>query len=144
MIFVTVGTTEFNTLIKKADALKNEDLVIQYADGEYQPKNYPAFNFSDEISHYYKNAEIIITHGGAGTIFKLLGLGKKIIGMANLERTDKHQTDLLKKLSDEGYLIWCQDPNRLKDCIKKAREIKLKKYSPPKSNIAAAIQEFLR
>ena len=52
---------------------------------------------------------MIITHAGSGAIFDSIKAGKKIIAMARLhdfnEMADNHQTELIKKLSEGGYLI---------------------------------------
>ncbi len=144
MIFVTVGTTSFNTLIKAIDETKiNDKVIIQKSDGSYLPKNYEFFEYTNEIKKYYSEAEIIITHGGAGSIFKLVGMGKKVIGVANEERTDKHQSDILKKMADENYLIWCKDLTKINEAITKAKKTNFKKYTPPECNIAEYITEFL-
>ena len=51
----------------------------------------------------------MITHAGSGAIFNSIKAGKKIIAMARLhdfnEMADNHQTELIKKLSDGGYII---------------------------------------
>lgn len=144
MIFVTVGTTAFNALIKAVDNTRiNDQVIIQKSDGNYLPQNYKFFEFTDKINDYYEDADIIITHGGAGSIYKLLEMGKKIIGVANEERKDKHQFDILQKLSKDGYLVWCKDLNKLNQCIKKIKRLKLKKYTPPDCTIAENITEFL-
>lgn len=144
MIFVTVGTTAFDSLIRTVDKAKIKGrVVIQKADGKYQPQNYEFFDYTDNFDDYIKKADIVITHGGAGTLFKLLALNKKIIGIANEERRDLHQWDILKKLSQEKYLIWCQDLDQIPRAIEKVKKQKLKKYIPPTCEIADLISDFL-
>lgn len=144
MIFVTVGTTTFESLIKAVDKAKLKGkVIIQKAGGKYQPQNYEFFDYTDNFDDYIKKADIVITHGGAGTLFKLLALGKKIIGIANEERKDLHQWDILKKLSQEKYLIWCQELDQIPQAVEKARKQKLKKYTPPTCKIASHISDFL-
>jgi len=144
MIFVTVGTTPFNSLIESIDKSGlQEDFVLQTAEAEYVPKNYKHITFTDEVDKYFSDAEIIITHGGAGTLFRLLALNKKIIAVANEERSDKHQSDIIKKLQAEGHLIWCSNPNDMGSCIESARAFKPKKYTPPVTTIAESIADFI-
>jgi beta-1,4-N-acetylglucosaminyltransferase len=143
MIFVTVGTTPFEGLVKKADSLDLKDVLIQRANGRYTPQNHKCLDFSDKFEEHLSAAEVVVTHGGAGTIFKLLEMKKRIVGVANEERSDLHQWDLLKKLSEEGYLIWCRDIAELETCIAMAREKEFKKYTPPKNSISQKIiKEF--
>jgi beta-1,4-N-acetylglucosaminyltransferase len=145
-IFVTVGTGKFDELVKNIDDLgKNKEYVftIQFGNGEYEPKNCKSFKYEMNLDRYYKKAGLIISHGGAGTIYELLGKNKKIIGVANLKRTDSHQEEILKALSEEGYLIWCKDVKNIKESIAIAKKFKFKRYNIPKCNISEKIVEFI-
>jgi len=140
MIFVTVGTTAFEGLIKAADKLDSkEKVIIQKADGAYEPKNHEFFALTHEFSSYVDRAELVITHGGAGILFELLDKGKKIIGVANEERDDLHQSDLLGELAAEGYIIWCRDLNDLAKEVARAQEFKFKRYIKPECHMAEEI-----
>ena len=54
-------------------------------------------------------AKIVITHGGAGSMFDALRMQKKVIAMARLaeynEHVDDHQVELVQQLAKEHYLI---------------------------------------
>lgn len=140
MIFITVGTTAFEGLIEAADTLpKDLDVIIQKADGKYTPRNHEYMEYTDQFADYVQRADIVITHGGAGTLFDLMDKGKKIIGVANEERSDHHQADLLKELSDSGYILWCRDLNNLGGYIEQAKNFQPKKYQKPENNIAKDI-----
>lgn len=144
MIFVTVGTTEFNGLARAADELKTEDkVIIQNADGNYEPKNHKFFKYSEKFDDYLKKADIVITHGGAGTLFKLLEMNKKVIAVPNEERDDLHQRDLVNKLASEGYILPCKDPLQLQKCIKKVNDFVPKKYEAPKNDIIGEIKKLI-
>jgi len=145
MIFVTVGTGRFEKLVKEADRLGEkikEKIIIQKGDFEYNLKNSEGFGFTDNFDKFVKEARIIISHGGAGTIFALLNKNKKIIAVANLRRIDEHQKEILEKLEEHNYLIYCKDFNLL-ECIKKAKKFKFKKYKKPFCKIDKKIIEFL-
>jgi beta-1,4-N-acetylglucosaminyltransferase len=140
MIFVTVGTTAFEGLIKAADLLpKDLEVVLQKANGKYEPQNHQSFVYTDKFEEYVQKADLVITHGGAGTLFDLMDKGKKIIGVANEERDDLHQWDLLKELSESGYIIWCRDLKNLANEIKKAQNFKPKNYQKPECTMAEDI-----
>lgn len=144
MIFVTVGTTPFEGLIKAADELElKDDVIIQKAEGKYVPKNKEFFEYTDKFSEYLEKAEVVVTHGGAGTIYQLLGMGKKIVGVSNEERNDHHQWDLLKKMSEEGHLIWCKDLKDLGKCIEESKIKNFKKYVRPENKIPDEILNFV-
>ncbi|MFH0831807.1 MAG: PssE/Cps14G family polysaccharide biosynthesis glycosyltransferase [archaeon] len=147
MIFVTVGTGKFDELIKKIDmtaANINEKIISQIGKGDYIPKNAEYFRFKPSLMPYYRKARLIISHGGAGTTYELLEMGKKIISLANPNRTDVHQEEILKALSKDNYLIWCKNPGELEETIRKAKAFQFRKYTPPECKIAEKIREFLK
>lgn len=146
MIFVTVGTTAFDSLIRSVDDISdqiNEEIVCQIADGKYIPKSCRYFRFSSSVDQEFARADLIICHGGAGTLFKLLALNKKVISVPNLDRKDKHQTDLIDKLSGENYIISCYDLSKLISKILESKTAILKKYEKPDCGIAQAIVAFI-
>lgn len=146
MIFVTVGTGKFDLLIKEIDKIApilKEKIVMQIGNGFYEPKNCEFFRYARSLERYYKRARLVIAHGGAGTTYELLRMNKKIVSMANLDRTDPHQQEILGALSEQNHLIWCKNPSELVNCIKKAKKFKFKKYKTPKCEIAEKILVFL-
>lgn len=145
-IFVTVGTGEFELLIKEIDefALESEHKIwAQIGKGRYTPKNIEYFRFKKSIKEDYQKADLVIAHAGAGTTYEILPMGKKLISVANLKRTDGHQLDIARRLSQEGYLLWCPEIRKLRESIKKANYIKFKTYLPPKNEIAKIIKNYL-
>jgi len=150
MIYVTVGTEGFDPLAKKMDELVgegkiNEKVVIQIGCGKYIPKNCEHYDIvpSEKHEELYKKADLIISHGGAGTIFEVLERGKKMIGVENPCVADSHQSDLLGEFSEKGFLVWCKNLDDLEETIKKIKKIKYKKYQQPECKIQYKIKEFL-
>jgi beta-1,4-N-acetylglucosaminyltransferase len=91
------------------------NIEFQVSNGKYVPVNHKYYKFMDQsaIETKYKEADIIITHVGAGTIYKLLELGKKFIVVPNLERIDKHQRDIADYISREKYAFVAYNFNQL-------------------------------
>jgi UDP-N-acetylglucosamine transferase subunit ALG13 len=147
MIFVTVGTTYgFDNLVQEIDRIApdlNEKVILQLGNTKYKPKNCKWFNFKPNLTPYYKKARLVIAHGGAGTNYELLSMGKKVISVENKNVNDAHQWDLLKRLSDEKYIIWCKDISKISDSIKKAEKFKFKKYKQPECSIHKKIIGYL-
>ncbi|MCF6245464.1 MAG: hypothetical protein L3J43_10580 [Sulfurovum sp.] len=110
-IFITVGTTNFDSLIEYLDTNLNREfeVLFQIAQGTYRPKNFKYINFTEKIDALYAEYDYIITHAGSGTIYKLLDLKKKFIAIPNLERVDTHQTDIAQFLKEEHYALSCSD-----------------------------------
>lgn len=146
MIFVAVGTTSYDELVEAIDKIApnlNEEVIIQAGNHKYIPKNCNYFSFDDDLFKYYNKASIVVAHGGAGVTFEVLKLGKKLISIDNPHVLDGHQRDLLKKLSHEGYLIWCKDLNKIENYIKDAMNLEIKAYVRPECEIGKIILEKL-
>lgn len=142
MIFVTVGTDEhdFSRLIKKADSLKGLDIVAQIGNTKYTPKNIKHFKFLEPsaLETYYRKADVIITHGGAGSIINSLKNGKIPIVVPRLKKFDEHindhQLQLAKSLQEKGKAVCVIDMNKLEYHIKTSKTIKMKQ-SKEKRNL---------
>lgn len=107
-ILVTVGTTSFNSLFEALDSCDIPDSIhieCQIANGDYIPKQFPYFRFADDFFDKLHNADAIITHAGAGTVFHILETGKKSLVVANLERADKHQMELARFVELNDYAL---------------------------------------
>ncbi|MFK3588062.1 glycosyltransferase [Lactobacillus sp. 23-2] len=112
MIFVTVGTHEqpFNRLIEKMDELVangdiKEKVVIQYGFSTYDAKHcemHKMMSF-DEMQQTFKNARIIITHGGPSSFVEALQYGKVPIVVPRQlkfnEHVNNHQVDFTKLIA---------------------------------------------
>ena len=147
LIFVTIGTYKFNRLIKSIDSLIKagkiiDEVIMQIGNGTYIPKYAKYFRFKPSLEVYYKKADIVIAHGGAGTLFECLNRGKKVIAVSNYELRDNHQEDLLETLSQKGYIIYCKQIDNLIEDISKTQN--LKEYTPPECKIHIKINEYLR
>lgn len=124
-IFITVGTTQFDSMIKAVDDFaqqsKSNNFTFQIATGRYIPKNGYSFSFTQDIDDYYNNSDLIITHAGAGSIYHLLKISKKIIIIPNLERADKHQLDIAKYMDENNFALVCYKLNDLSKMINESK-----------------------
>ena len=118
MIFITLGTQpcDFSRCLKMVEELISvyeikEDIIAQVGHTKYTPNNIKCFDFVEELEYqkYISSANIIISHAGTGALFSAIRQDKKIIAVARLhsygEMVDNHQVEIVKKLSDEGYII---------------------------------------
>lgn len=118
MIFVTVGTqpngflrclVEVERLIEKYNI--TEEVIAQIGNTDFKTDKFKTVRFTgeNEFKELIKNSSVVITHVGSGAIFNSIKAGKKVIAMARLhdfnEMADNHQTELVKKLSEGGYII---------------------------------------
>jgi beta-1,4-N-acetylglucosaminyltransferase len=111
-IFVTVGTTEFDELIKFIDQNYGNQaelkIIAQVSiSSSYNPVNINYFEFSNDIQSYIDNADVIITHAGAGSVYSMLEKGKKLIVVPNFSRFDLHQQELANYVERNNFGIAC-------------------------------------
>ena len=133
MILVTIGTTTFDSLIMEIDQTfpKSTDILLQIADGEYKPSNFPFITFIENIDEYYSKADLIICHAGAGTVYKLLEMGKKIIVVPNMTRSDPHQRELAEFVKSNNYGLVAVNLKDIYNTVIDAELFIPQKYSKP-------------
>jgi beta-1,4-N-acetylglucosaminyltransferase len=145
MIFVTVGTGYFDELVLAMDQIASsleEPVIAQIGEGSYKPQSMEFFKFTNDIQAYYRQASMIISHGGAGTLSEVLQLNKPIIAVADPHQPDNHQEQILRIWSEKKYLVWCKDLSTLQSSILEART-GLQPYQLPDNWIHTIIRDFL-
>ncbi len=156
MIFVTLGTQdkEFTRLLEAIDreiekGNIKERVVVQAGYTKYESKNMEIFDLipTDEFNKYVKNADLIITHGGAGSILTAIKNNKKVIAAARLykykEHTNDHQKQIVKEFADEGYILELRDFNKLGKLIKKSKSFTPKKFVSNTPNMVKLIEDYI-
>jgi UDP-N-acetylglucosamine transferase subunit ALG13 len=147
MIFVAVGTTDFDGLIREMDRLAPElpePVVMQIGGGEYLPRNGEYFRFAPSLDPYYEQADMVVSHGGLGIVTEALLRGKKVIAIENPSTHGGHQTDILSELSRAGCLIWCRQLDQLSDALDESRNKEFAVYVAPGCEIHERIRDRLR
>lgn len=155
MMFVTVGThtQSFNRLLKKVDDLVGngkikEKVIMQIGNSSYRPKNVEWFSFTsfDRLKTIYKNSNMIITHGGAGSILNGLSNGKPVITVPRLKKFDEHvndhQLDLVRILAEKGKIHPVYKIDELYKIISKTQK-KKKLITKNSERLSREISKFL-
>jgi len=156
MILVMLGTqnNSFKRLLKELDRLKEkkiikEEIIVQAGYTKYKSDNLQIFDFidKDKLEDYQSKANLIITHGGVGSIISSLKKGKTVIAVPRLkeynEHVNNHQKDIVESFSNNGYIIGINDIKELEDAYKKSKDFKPKKYIPNNSKIIKAVEDFI-
>ena len=151
MIFVTVGNGKFDPLIKEIDRLIGsgsikDQVVMQIGHGRYHPQHCESFQFKSTLEHYFDQADLVISHGGPGSVFDVLRKGKKLIALPNRDRTDpRHQVEYLRAMAQEtSGLIYCDHVELLASCLKKAKTHRFTQYKPSTCRMGEIVKEFLK
>jgi beta-1,4-N-acetylglucosaminyltransferase len=128
VIFVTVGSTHFDALIRRVDEDRAagriaDEVVMQIGyGGQYRPHaaaDY--FRILPSLRRHYEQADLIVGHGGTGTTLEVLALGKPLVSVANPALQDNHQVEFLEALEELGLVTYCRDLAQLPSAIAAAK-----------------------
>jgi len=142
MILVTLGTQDkkfyrlLETIQKQIDNGNIKDRVVVQAgcSNDFKTNNMEIFDLipMDEFDKLIAECDILITHGGVGSIITGLKNNKKVIAAARLkkygEHTNDHQLQIIENFAKEGYIISLDNFNDLEKILKSIKKFKPKKY----------------
>ena len=143
MILVTLGTQDkkFYRLLREVDKLISdkvikEKVIVQAGfSSDFKTDNMEIFNLipMDKFDELISECDLLITHGGVGSILTGLNKGKKVIAVPRLskykEHVNDHQIQIVNNFSDEGYILKVLDINELGEKIKNSKKFTPKKYT---------------
>ncbi|XP_006652163.2 UDP-N-acetylglucosamine transferase subunit ALG13 homolog [Oryza brachyantha] len=159
-VFVTVGTTCFDALVQAVDSERVKEallqkgythLLIQMGRGTYAPSKVTGnstlqvdyFTFSPSIADYIREASLVISHAGSGSIFETLRLSKPLIVVVNEDLMDNHQSELAEELAERKHLF-CARPQTLQETIQAMDLTTLQPYVPGDAKpVVTLINKFL-
>ena len=79
-----------------------------------------------EFDELLKKADLLITHGGVGTIVTALKMGKKVIASPRLaqygEHHNDHQCQIIDSFCEKGYILSCVSVEQMKSAILASKE----------------------
>lgn len=156
MILVTLGTQDksFKRLLNAVqkcidDKVINEEVIVQTGCTKYNSKDMKIFDLmsQEQLDKYRKQARIIITHAGVGSILDSLRFDKKIIAAARLkkyhEHTNDHQLQILNNFANDGYIIKLENFDDLSSILNNIDSFNPKKYDGNNEKIKNMIIEFI-
>ena len=156
MILVTLGTqnNSFHRLLEEVQ--KNidngnikEEVIVQNGYTKFDSKQMKLIKEipQDEFNKLIDQANLVITHGGVGSIITAITKGKKVIAIPRLkkynEHVNDHQLDIIQTFDEMGYIIGIQEVQQLGEAIKKVKEFKPKEYIKNTGNIIKIIEDFV-
>lgn len=156
MIFVTLGTndkqfTRLLDVIDKAiqDGIIKDKVVVQSGFTKYHSDNMEIFESLDreKFAEFMNTADLIITHGGVGTIMTALKEKKKVLAAARLskyhEHVNDHQTQILEAFDKDGYIIYMKDLNDLSKYLEQAKTFAPKSFESNQDNFVSFVSNWI-
>ena len=156
MIFIILGSQkfQFNRLLKAVDDLIEsgvitEEVFAQVGYSDYVPRNFKCEKFFDrkELSDFIHKADIIITHGGSGSIVGAVKSKKKTIAVPRKakykEHVDDHQIQIIQQFSSQNLICACEDCEQLEAALEEVRNTEYKSYQSNTDDIIDSIIEFI-
>jgi len=156
MILVTLGTQDkdFSRLLKAVEKqIENgnikDKVVAQIGTTKYKSDLMETFDLipSDKFNELMSECDILITHGGVGSILAGLKENKKVIAAARLskykEHVNDHQLEIIDKFTKSGYILELKDFEKLDKVLKKCETFKPKKYKSNTKNMVKLIEDYI-
>ena len=156
MILVLLGTqhNEFTRLLKQIEELIEngfikEKVVVQAGFTKYKSDKMEIFDMTskEKLKEYIEEANIIITHGGIGSIIMCLEENKKVIAVPRLhkynEHVNDHQRQIVNIFNEKNYLIGIQDVEDIKEALKYAENFVPIKYKSNNKKMINIIENFI-
>lgn len=124
-MIVQAGFTKY-----KSDKMKIFDLISQ-----------------EDFSNYMQKADLIITHGGVGSIITALNHGKKVIAAPRLskygEHVNDHQLQIIKCFEQKNYILPLYDFEKLNEVIEKSKTFIPSKFISNRDNFLKFIERLI-
>lgn len=156
MILVTLGTQDkdFKRLLdavqKQIDNGTIKDkVVVQAGFTNYVSRDMEIFDLIpiDEFNKLIQTADLIITHGGVGSIMEGIQNNKKVIAAPRLkeygEHVNNHQLQIIRNFVASGYILSLEDFDKLDEVIKKSKTFNPKKFESNTANMIKIITKFM-
>ena len=156
MILVLLGTqhNEFKRLLEKIEecidrGFIKEEVVVQAGFTKFHSDKMKIFDMiSKEIlENLVDDANVVITHGGAGSIIMALNKHKKVIAVPRLhefnEHVNNHQRQIVNVFNEKEYLIGIQNVEDLPEALNEIKNFIPKKYKSENQKIIKLIEDFI-
>lgn len=156
MILVLLGTqkNDFTRLLeavqKNIDSgLIKDKVIVQAGDTKFKSKDMEIFDLipMDKMNDLIDSAELIITHGGVGSIVGALKKNKKIIVMPRLskygEHVNNHQQQIVSIFEEKGYIKSINSAEDLTRVLLEMHNFTPNVYQSNTNNIIEILTEFI-
>ena len=155
MILITLGTQDkpFYRLLeavqKQIDNKVIKDKVIVQAgiSCDFKSKDMEIFDLIplEEFDKLISECDILITHGGVGSIIAGIKNDKKVIAAARLkkygEHVNDHQLQIVENFTDSGYILPLSKFDELDKVLKNIKKFKPNKFKSNTNNFIKLLKK---
>jgi UDP-N-acetylglucosamine transferase subunit ALG13 len=156
MILVLLGTqnNSFHRLLEEiekliAEGIIKEKVIVQAGYTKYQSDKMEIFDLiaKQDLEKYQNEADLIITHGGVGSIMSSISKGKKVIAVPRLhkynEHVNDHQKEIVQLFDKKGCIIGIGGVKALKKAIQESENFVPKEYENNNKKMLGIIENFI-
>ncbi len=101
----------------------------------------------EEFDKYISECDLLITHGGVGSILAGINHNKKVIAVPRLakykEHGNDHQLQIVDNFAKSGYIIPLENFDELDKALNKAKKFKPKPYESNTKNFVKLIKDYI-
>lgn len=154
MILVALGTQDksFVRILEMVEELLEkkiitEEVYVQAGYTKFESKYMKIFDYLDmnEYERLLQGCDILISHGGVGTIVSAIKDGKKVIGVPRLakyhEHHNDHQLEIIDNFTNQGYILSANNVDELAYAIEKIKTFKPNKFISNNERFLALIRK---
>ena len=157
MILVLLGTqnNSFHRLLEEIE--KNitngnitDKVIIQSGFTKYESDKMKIFDMipQEELNNIIKKADLVITHGGVGSIMSAVKMGKKVIAVPRLkkygEHVNDHQLEIINTFKKQGIIIGINNVEELAQALIDVKNIQTKDINSGENKIVQIIDNFIQ
>ena len=156
MILITLGTQDkkFTRLLNNVqecidEGKIKEEVIVQAGYTKFKSKDMQIFDLieREKFQDLIRKCDLLITHGGVGSIITGLQNNKKVIVCPRLAKFDEHMNDhqlqITKNFAKSGYILPFYEQDDLSKIIENSKNFKPKKFTSNTNNIIKIVSEYI-
>lgn len=156
MILVLLGTqnNSFHRLLEEIEknikeGIIKEEVIVQAGYTKFKSHKMRIIDLisKEQLEQFQEEADLIITHGGVGSIITSIRKEKKVIAVPRKheygEHVNNHQIEIVKNFNEQGYIIGIEKVEDLKTAIIESKNFMPKKYEINNELMLKTIEEFI-
>lgn len=156
MILVTLGTQDkqFTRLLKAIEeqvkkGLIKDKIIVQAGHTKFKSKYMKILKLipMEQFDKLISECDVLITHGGVGSIITGLKYNKKVIAAARLSKYNEHENDhqlqIIETFVNDGYILELNDFDKLNEKIKESKKFKSKKFKNDNKVMKKIVNDYI-